>query len=42
MKTAITPSFASQPRNEGRNTRPKNARGFSRISPPCFACAQSF
>src|SRR3954468_1506208 len=41
-KTAITPSFAHQPRNEGRNTQAKYLRGFARILPPCFACTQSF
>jgi hypothetical protein len=41
-KTAITPSLQSQDRKEGRKARVRYSVGRVRITPPCFACSQSF
>ena len=41
-KTPITASLQSQERNDGRNECVRYSLGRERITPPCFACAQSF
>ena len=38
----VTTSFESQARNEGRNTPSRYFFGCERMTPPCFAWAQSF
>src|SRR6516165_9988899 len=41
-KIPVTTSFESQARNEGRNTHSMYFFGCERMTPPCFAWAQSF